>query len=323
MLVSVMPNHLRRACLSAGIVVTSVVQTVGVTAPGLMAQTCATPYQVPREEILEAMSRHGAYSLTTSTTATRFGAEALLAIVRRQLQQSPTSTELFIAQSDWFAAHLATAGVAYADMSESARAAFEHHQDFLVDYGPQVVDQVLEGSKPIMALDVTLFRPDSEGAASGFSYKDTLSVPRVDVYNDPLIRSKVLEYDDMIVFDQVTGISVRPLGFLSGIFAVLGKPDLKQTRIGVTPDQWQVMRAQVKMFPGISKTGTAMIEPGGRGHEHIPSGRQDLATLAEQMKRPVKLRYGAPSCQARLRMLRRSGSGRSHQSGIGTAEGVR
>ena len=80
------------------------------------------------------MSGHGAYSLTTSATATRFGAEALLAIVRRRLQQSPGSTELFIAQTDWFAAHLATAGVAYADMSESARAAFEHHQDFLIDY---------------------------------------------------------------------------------------------------------------------------------------------------------------------------------------------
>jgi hypothetical protein len=318
-----MQNHVRRACLSAGFVATSVVRTVAVNPPGLMAQTCASPYQVPRAEILQAMSGHGAYSLTTSTTATRFGAEALLAIVRRHLQQSPGSTQLFIAQSDWFAAHLETAGAAYADMSASARAAFEHHQDFLVDYGPQVVEQVMEGPRPNMALDVTLFRPDSEGGASGFSYKDTLSVPRVDVYNDPLIRSKVLEYDDMLVFDQVTGISVRPLGFLSGIFAVLGKPDLKQTRIGVTPDQWQVMRAQVKMFAGISKTGTAMIEPGGRGHEHIPSGRQDLAALAKRMSRPVKLRYGAPSCQARLRIDLRNRSRGSHQSGIGTAAGVR
>jgi hypothetical protein len=50
------------------------------------------------------------------------------------------------------------------------------------------------------------------------------------------------------------------------------------------------------VFPGISKTGTAAIEPDGRGHERIPPDRADLQALAEDLKRPVKLRYGAPSC---------------------------
>ena len=81
----------------------------------------------------------------------------------------------------------------------------------------------------------------------------------------------------MLVFDRVTGISVRPVGFLSAVFAVLGKPDLKQTRIAVSADQWQVVRGQVKVFAGISKTGTATIEPGGRGHEGVPRDRADLA----------------------------------------------
>jgi hypothetical protein len=319
----IMCTYVRRACPSAGICVTLLALTLAVSAPGLRAQACAAPYQVPREEILRAMSGHGAYSLTATTTSLRFGTEALLAIVRRRQQQAPESTQLFIAQADWFAAHLATAAVAYAEMSEAARAGFEHQQDILVDYGPQVVEQVVEGPTPIMSLDVTLFAPDSEGAPSNFSYRDTLSVPRVDVYNDRLIRVKVLEYDDMLVFDQVTGMSVRPMGFLSGLFAVLGKPDLKQTRIGATADQWQVMRGQVKVFPGISKTGTATIEPDGRGHEDVPPGRADLGALKERMKRPLELRYGKPSCQARLRMLSRRGTTGSHQSGIGTAEGAR
>ncbi len=321
--VVIMWNHVRPACPSAGIGATLLALSLGVNAPGLRAQTCAAPHQMSREEILQAMSGHGAYSLTATTTSLRFGTEALLALVRRRQQQSPGSTQLFIAQSDWFAAHLATAGVAYADMSEAARAGFEHQQDILVDYGPQVVDQVVKGPMPIMSLDVTLFAPDSEGAPSNFSYRDTLSVPRVDVYNDRLIRAKVLEYDDMLVFDQVTGMSVRPMGFLSGLFAVLGKPDLKQTRIGATADHWQVMRGQVKVFPGISKTGTATIEPDGRGHEDVPPDRPDLGALKERMKRPLELRYGAPSCQARLRMLRRRGTAGSPQSGIGTAEGAR
>jgi hypothetical protein len=141
----------------------------------------------------------------------------------------------------------------------------------------------------------------------------------MDVYDDRVIRFKLLEYDDMLVFDQVTGISVRPLGFLSAVFAVLGKPDLKQTRIAVSPDQWQVVRGHVKVFAGISKTGTATIEPGGRGHEGVPRDRADLDSLAERMRRPVKLRYGEPSCQARLMIRRERGADGECQRAMGSA----
>jgi hypothetical protein len=282
--------------------------------PSLRAQTCPEPYRVSRAEILQAMSAHGPYSLTSTTTSMRFAAEALLAIVRRRQRESPESTELFISQADWFAAHQETAGVTYAAMSAAARAGFEHHQDALVDYGPQVVEGVVEGPAPLMALEVMIFWPDSEGAPAEFSYKDTLSVPKMDMYDSRVIRFNLLEYDSMLVFDRVTGISVRPVGFLSAVFAVLGKPDLKQTRIAVSRDQWQVVRGRVKVFAGISKTGTATIEPGGRGHEGVPPRRPDLGALAEQMKRPLKLRYGEPSCQARLRMIRRDGGGPGSQS---------
>src|SRR6266508_2603408 len=224
---------------------------LGVHAPRRVASIGAEPYRVSRQEMLQAMSAHAAYSLTSTTTSMRFGAEALLAIVRRRQHESPGSSQFLIRQSDWFAAHRETAGVTEAEMSAAARAGFEHHQDALVDYGPQVVDRVLEGPVPLMALDVTIFWPDSAGAPSQFSYKDTLSVPRVDVYDNRVLRFKLLEYDDMLVFDQVTGISVRPLGFLSAVFAVLGKPDLKQTRIAVSADQWQVVRGRVKVLPGI------------------------------------------------------------------------
>jgi hypothetical protein len=286
---------------------TLIAHALSLNVPSLRAQICPEPYQVSREEMLQAMSAHGAYSLTSTTTTMRFAAEALLAIVRRRQREAPESTQLFISHDDWFAAHLETAGVPYAAMSAAARAGFEHHQDALVDYGPQVVEGVVEGPAPLMSLEVMIYWPDSEGAPAEFSYKDTLSVPKMDMYDSRVIRFKLLEYDSMLVFDRITGISVRPVGFLSAVFAVLGKPDLKQTRIAVSPDQWQVIRGQVKVFAGISKTGTATVEPGGRGHESVPPDRADLAALAEQMKRPVKLRYGEPSCQARLRMARRDG----------------
>jgi hypothetical protein len=271
------------------------------------AQTCEEPYRVSRQEILLAMSAHGPYSLTSTTTSMLFGSEAVLAIVRRRQREVPRSTQLLWSHDDWFAAHLATAKVPYAEMSASARAGFEHRQDVLVDYGPAVVEQVLEGPAPITSLDVTIFWPDTGSAPGEFSYRDTLSVPEVDVFNQRVIRFKMLEYEDMLVFDRVTGISVRPIGFLSALFAVLGKPDLKETRVAVSTDHWQVVRGRVKVFPGISKTATATIEPDGRGHEGVPPDRTDLGALQERMRQPIELRYGPPSCQARAKMRRHRG----------------
>ena len=275
--------------------------------PNLVAQVCETPYLVSRDEIRQAMSGHGPYSLTSTTTAMLFGTRALLAIVHRRQRDAPGSTQFLIGHEDWFGAHLETAGVPYAEMSPSARSAFEHHQDVLVDYGPQVVEQTIEGPVPITALDVTLFWPDSGDAPSEYSYKDTSSVPKLDMFNQRVIRFKMLEYDDMLMFDQVTGISVRPVGFLSAVFAVLGKPDLKETRLTVSADYWQVMRGRVKVILGMSKTGTATVEPNGRGHEGVPADRADLRALAKRMHESVEHRYGPPSCQARLLMKRRGG----------------
>jgi hypothetical protein len=266
------------------------------------AQDCAEPPRVSRQEILEAMRGHGPYSLTSTTTSMLFGSRALLALVRHRRETAPGSTQFFIHHGDWFAAHRETAGVSYEEMSESARAGVEHRQDVLVDFGPAVVDEVHEGPVPLSAIAVTIAWPDSADRPATFSYHDTLTVPKVDVFNDRVIRFRMLEYDSALVFDQVTGISVRPLGFLSGLFGVLGKPDLRETRLAVSHDYWQVVRGRVTVLLGISKTGTAFIEPGGKGHEEAPGDRPDLKQLAQRLRETVEVRYGPPSCQARLLM---------------------
>lgn len=287
-------------------------------APRSAAQTCEMARRIPREAIAEAMSAHGPYSLTSTTTSMLFGSQALLAIVRRRLRDAPGETQFTIDHADWFAAHLETAGVSYAEMSESARAGYRYRQDVLVSYGPHVVEAVEQGPAPRTVLDVVIFSTDPEGPAE-FGYRDTLSVPKVDVFNERVIRFKMLEYDSVLVFDQVTGISVRPLGFLSAVFAVLGKPDLKETRLAISRDSWQVVRGRVKVLPGISKTGIATIEPDGRGHEGVPDGRADLASLRRQLGRRLEVRYGPPSCQTR-RLLRRHAARDCHRAmgGVGT-----
>ena len=281
------------------------------------AQACEQPPRIPRHEIAEAMRAHGPYSLTSTTTAMAFGAEALLAIVRRRQREAPGATQFVIDHEDWFKAHQEAAGVDYSGMSESARTAYENRQDVLVDYGPQVVQEVKEGAVPRLALDVTLFSTDTAGP-SEFGYKDTLSVPKVVVYNTRVVRFRMVEYDGLLLFDEVTGVSMKPLGFLSAVFAVVGRPDVEETRLAVGKDYWQVVRGRVNLMLGISKSGTATIEPSGRGHEGVPPGRADLAALAKQLAQPLKVRYGSPSCLARQLASRPAGSCRSPMGGTGS-----
>jgi hypothetical protein len=281
------------------------------------AQVCEQPPRIPRNVIAEAMRAHGPYSLTSTTTAMVFGSEALLAIVRQRRREAPGATHFLIDHEDWFKAHQETAGVDYAAMSPSARTAYEHRQDVLVDYGPQVVQAVKEGAVPRTALDITLFSSDTAGP-SEFGYKDTLSVPKMEVYNTRVVRFRMLEYDSLLLYDEVSGVSMKPLGFLSAIFALVGRPDVKETRLAVTKDYWQVMRGRVNVMLGISKTGTATIEPDGRGHENIPRGRADLAALAKQLAQPLEVRYGSPSCLAQHLARRAAGECRSPMGGTGT-----
>jgi hypothetical protein len=289
--------------------------------PAAVPQTCDMPPRIPRAMIAEAMRGHGAYSLTSTTTSMLFGSQALLALVRQRRLEAPAETQFTIDQADWFAAHLQTAAVTHEKMSASARAAYEYRQNVLVDYGPGVIEEVEEGPRPRAALDVTIFSADPDGPAE-FGYKDTLAIPKMDVFNQRVTRFKILEYDSMLVFDKVSGISVRPVGFLSAVFAVLGKPDLKQTRLAVSGDYWQVVRGRVAVLLGLSKTGTATIEPGGRGHERLPPGRPDLAMLAEHLAQPREVRYGTPSCQTR-ELMRRAAPGECHRAmgGTGTCGG--
>ena len=280
------------------------------------AQACEPPPRIPRHVIAEAMRAHGPYSLTSTTTAMIFGSEALLAIVRRRQREAPGATQFLIDQEDWFKAHQETAGVDYSQMSESARTAYENRQDILVDYGPQVIEEIEEGAAPRLALDVTLFS-DTAGP-SEFGYKDTLSIPKMEVYNARVVRLRMLEYDDLLLYDDVSGISMKPLGFLSAIFALVGRPDVKETRLAVGKDYWQVVRGRVNVMLGISKTGTATIEPDGRGHENIPRDRADLAALAKQLAQPLQVRYGSPSCLARRLASRAADACRNPMGGTGS-----
>jgi hypothetical protein len=47
---------------------------------------------------------------------------------------------------------------------------------------------------------------------SGFRYDDTLSVPKMDLHDDRVIQFKLPQYDDMLLLDEVMGISKMGTG---------------------------------------------------------------------------------------------------------------
>ena len=114
-----------------------------------------------------------------------------------------------------------------------------------------------------------------------FTYKDTLSVPRVEVHDSRVIHFELVEYPDMVLYDEIEGISVKPLGFLSAVFALVGKPDLKQNRVAVS----------ARPVAGDARTGENLSwhlqdrrggdRARGLGHEEIPVGRTDLERWRE------------------------------------------
>ena len=117
-----------------------------------------------------------------------------------------------------------------------------------------------------------------------------MSTPKLKDTAHREITYRLLELEDMIVLDQVKGLSGRPTsGLLGALFAVIGEGSLKHSRIAVSDDGLQVARARAKRVFSVSTTAT--IQPDGRGTKGIPPERPDLAVLEAKLKRSLKIEY--------------------------------
>ena len=263
--------------------------------PAAIGQVCPAAADIPRSQLLEAMRVARGYRLTSTSTAPLFGAQTLVALVKQRERDFPGQAWFTIHHADWFEAHREVAGATYREMSIAARAAHEHGQDVIVHYGGDIVSYVGQGAPPTTAIDVKIYPEPTGQAVAGFSYHDSTSIPEVTVYDEPIIRFKLLEFPGMLVMDEVEGLSVRPAGFFSLLFALFGNAAVEQNRIAVSSDYWQVMVGRGR-FVGFSKTRTVTVEPNGLVHEHIPRERPDLRALEDQLRRPLAIHYRPSGC---------------------------
>lgn len=237
----------------------------------------------------------GAYSILATTNSVRFQSAVLVDLIEHALQARPGGGVLFIPYDELWREYLGAAGLSAGEEGKAPigrRLAYEYHQDIEVFYGPpsSVVKEVKEGPTPLIAANVRLYWPDRPDNVRKFSFEDTLSVPKLKATNRQVMTFRFLVFSDMVVLDDIEGISGRPLtGVLGAIFKVIGDGNAVYARYSITTDGRQVMRTKATKV--VSKTVTATINADGTGQSGVPEGRPDMLALAEHLEQPLEVEY--------------------------------
>jgi hypothetical protein len=251
----------------------------------------ASAAPVPYDELLAAMKAVQGYNLLATTNAARFNAEVILRLARRARARDPRGESFTILQKDWFKAYLAATGATEQTAPEFARLQAKMGQDYAVDCrADRVIHKVEKGDAPDLAVNVTFSWPAAPGVPEQYSYEDVLSTPKLHVTNLRLIRYRLLEYPDQIVFDQIEGFKGRPTsGALGVLFSIIGEGRLVQYRMAVGPGGVVVARGRSsKAFLEIGATVT--VQPDGRSEKGVPNDPA-LRALEKTVTAPLSLDY--------------------------------
>ena len=232
------------------------------------------------------------YSLVATTNGARLMAGVVLRLARQAQRQHPDGKPLFINQRDYFRAYLRVTGLPADAAPDFVRLANEYEQHQLIEYRrDQVLDTARTRDLPRMALNVKTWWPQTPARPDRYTFHDTLSQPALLVINNRTIRYRMLDYGDMIVFDQVDGLQGRPTsGVLGLLFKVIGAGHVVWSRYSVTPEGGQIVYGKAqKSF--MKQRAMVTIYPDGTAIKDLPPERPDLQALAHRLKEPLRIHY--------------------------------
>jgi hypothetical protein len=268
----------------------------------LFAAAAPPPAPVPYADILAAMRASSGYDRLATTNGGRLQSDVLLRLARAAHERAPDGPPLLVRHDDWFRALLEVTGVPADRAPLYARLAHQYHQDVVADYGAgRVLREVVKGRTPRLALNVTISWPEGPGVPDEYSYEDTTSTPHVEVTDHRVIRYRLLDFGDMIAFDEMEGISGRPTtGALGVLFKVIGKGRVVEYRQAVAPNGVLVSRGRAKKgFFDVATTLT--VQPDGRAEKGTPEDPA-LRAIEQQLMQPIEIRYwpwGSASASSR------------------------
>jgi hypothetical protein len=257
----------------------------------LLAAAAPPPVPVPYAEIVAAVRASSGYDLLATTNGVRLQSEVLLRLARAAREHAPDSPPLLVRHDDWFRALLEVTGVSADRAPLYARLAHQYHQDVVADFGAgRVVREVVKGRAPLLALNVTICWPGGRGVPDEYSYEDATSTPHVEVTDHRVIRYRLLDFGDMIAFDEIEGISGRPTtGALGVLFKIIGKGRFVEYRQAIAPNGVLVSRGRAKkgLF---DVAATLTVQPDGRAEKGTPEDPA-LRAIEQRLMQPIEIRY--------------------------------
>ncbi len=268
------------------------------------AQSCSRD-TVTRRELGLAMREArlapgGGYDILATTNSARFTSAVFQRLIERGLAHRPDGGTLFIPHDTFWREFLIVAGLRAGEEDKAPigrRLAFDYHEGTHLTFGPpdRIIKRIKRGPTPLIAANVRLAWPDRPDGLRKYSSVDTLSVPQMKVTNHQVMTFRFLVFSDMMVLDDIEGISGRPLsGLLGTLFKLIGEGSAVFARFSISRDGLQVLRAKATKI--VSKTVTATINPDGRAQNGVPDGRTDLIEIEARLKQPLELEYYPYRC---------------------------
>jgi hypothetical protein len=248
--------------------------------------------QVSYDEMLAAMETQENYNVLATTNVARFQSSVLLNIARRTQQKNPENKILFLHFRDWYNACKAYTGYTDREMPEYSRLAVEFQQNQLLDLRQEkICKKINNGRKPKFAMNVVVGWEKELNLPAYYSFVDTLSEPVLKARNARLISYRILDFGDMVAYDDMTGLSGQPAsGILGLIFKLIGEGQVMWSRYTITDDGLQVNRARAKK--GIFEIeSTLTVYPDGTAIKNLPANRSDLQIYEKLLSQPLDIDY--------------------------------
>lgn len=251
---------------------------------------------VSRAQIAAAFRRQMAlgYRLDAIANAVRVQTGVLLALAETASAADAQQRPLRIDHRDFFATWCEVTGIAAEAVPSFIRAPNQAKEDYLVDYRiATVLDLEHTRDRPRRALNVKAGWPAAPGAPPSYSYEDRSTDPHIKTTRAQVTSWRILDYGDVIVYDDVQGVGGRATsGLLGAIFSVIGHAQARRTLYTIAPDGSQVSRTTA--LKGITLEQTVTILPEGRVITGLPAGRPDLEALERRLiEWPLRVVYRA------------------------------
>ncbi len=260
--------------------------TLFVPSAALSASEWENARRVSKEEIAAIMRRQQAqgYVIQAIANATRLQSALFLELAGAAAVEDPTQRPLRIGHQDYFEALVEVTGMAPDSIPTYVKVAHEFHEDYLIDGRIENVVESIESDLRLhRALNIKVGWPRSPNAPTSYSYEDKSTEPHVEVTHQQVSAYRVLNFGDLIVYDEIRGVTGRATsGVLGLVFKLLGKAHAVQTRFAFAEDGVQISLTTARKLLSITQPVT--IYPDGKVQAGVPSERPDLIRLEQALR---------------------------------------